>query len=66
MKKNYLTPHTRTTAIRMPHLMSGSSGSNKGNATTLTNSGATIDFSSTQEEGNAANAASRGSSIWED
>lgn len=63
MKKYYSTPHTRTTAVRTPHLMSGS---NKGNAATLTNSEATIDFSSTQGNGNAANAASRRSSFWED
>jgi hypothetical protein len=63
MKKNYSTPHTRTTAIRTLRLMSGSP---KGNATTTTNSNATIQLSEPRGNGNAANAASRGSSIWED
>ena len=63
MKKYYSTPHTRTTAVRTPHLMSGS---NKVNATTTNSTKATIQLSEPQVNGNAANAASRGSSIWED
>jgi hypothetical protein len=63
MKKNYSTPHTRTTAIRTLRLMSESA---QGNATTTNSTKATIQLSEPQVNGNAANAASRGSSIWED
>lgn len=63
MKKNYSTPHTQTTIVRAPHLMSGSA---QGSAAITEGSKATINLSEPQENGNAANAASRRSSFWED